>query len=36
MTRAERRKEIAKVSRFVKAAETAVNGMDIIPRNPWK
>jgi Family of unknown function (DUF5677) len=36
MTRAEKRKEITKVNRFVKAAEKAINAMEIIPRDPWK
>ena len=36
MTRLEKRKEIDKVSRFVRAAETEINAMGILPRDPYK
>ena len=36
MTRPEQRKEIAKVARFVRAAEREINALGIIPREPYK
>jgi hypothetical protein len=36
MTRAEQRKEIAKVARFVRAAEREINALEIIPHEPYK
>jgi hypothetical protein len=36
MTRAELRKEIAKVACFVRAAEKEINAMGIIPREPYQ
>lgn len=36
MIRLEKRKEIDKVSRFVRAAETEINAMGILPRDPYK
>jgi hypothetical protein len=36
MTRLEKRKEIDRVSRFVRAAETEINAMGILPRDPYK
>jgi hypothetical protein len=36
MTRTEQRKEMAKVARFVRAAEAEINAMGIMPREPYK
>jgi hypothetical protein len=36
MTRIEKIQEIRKVSRFVRAAEAAINGLQILPRNPYR